>query len=225
MENKNYYEWLEISKHASPEVIEKAYKALVKKYHPDLQEGNNKIEAEEIIKHINEAYDILSDETKRTEYDATLVDDSVSRQDYESLQDELNNLRTQQNQNKTNYQQPPQNQTESNYTSVPSYEEPDHNYQQEIDYQNKINDAVNQAYYDAYIQDLKNRGYKIKYKKTFKDRIKSFIALILTIIIILLIFQIPPVKNYCISLYEKNPLIKIVVDIIVNLFNAISGKR
>ena len=47
MENKNYYEWLEISKNASPEVIEKAYKALVKKYHPDLQEGESKKEAEE----------------------------------------------------------------------------------------------------------------------------------------------------------------------------------
>ena len=38
---KNYYEILEVSQNASPEVIEKAYKALVKKYHPDLQTKEN----------------------------------------------------------------------------------------------------------------------------------------------------------------------------------------
>ena len=36
---KNYYEILEINENASQEVIEKVYKVLVKKYHPDLQEN------------------------------------------------------------------------------------------------------------------------------------------------------------------------------------------
>ena len=36
---KNYYEILEVNKKASKEVIEKAYKVLVKKYHPDLYTG------------------------------------------------------------------------------------------------------------------------------------------------------------------------------------------
>ena len=39
---KNYYKILEVSENASPEVIEKAYKVLVKKYHPDLQKANRK---------------------------------------------------------------------------------------------------------------------------------------------------------------------------------------
>ena len=40
---KNYYEILEVDKKASPEIIEKSYKVLAKKYHPDLQkEGNIK---------------------------------------------------------------------------------------------------------------------------------------------------------------------------------------
>ena len=36
---KNYYEILEVDKNASDEIIEKAYKTLVKMYHPDLQNG------------------------------------------------------------------------------------------------------------------------------------------------------------------------------------------
>lgn len=94
MENKNYYEWLEISKNASPEVIEKAYKALVKKYHPDLQEGESKKEAEEIIKHINEAYEVLSDPIQKSNYDANLQEDTISKEDYDKLKQELNNMKS-----------------------------------------------------------------------------------------------------------------------------------
>ena len=46
---KNYYEILEVDQKASKEVIEKAYKVLAKKYHPDLQEEKNKKRAEEKI--------------------------------------------------------------------------------------------------------------------------------------------------------------------------------
>ena len=63
------YEILEVSENASKEVIEKAYRVLAKKYHPDLQTPENKQMAEAKMKQINEAYDILSDELKRKEYD------------------------------------------------------------------------------------------------------------------------------------------------------------
>ena len=49
--------------------------------------------------------------------------------------------------------------------------------------QENINNAYAKAYYDAYIQDLKNRGYKIKYKKTWKD----FVAFILTVLVIIFV--------------------------------------
>ena len=56
---KNYYEILEVDRKASSEVIEKAYKTLVKKYHPDLQENEKQEEkqverAQEIIKEVIE---------------------------------------------------------------------------------------------------------------------------------------------------------------------------
>ena len=66
-----YYELLEISENASEEVIRMAYKALVKKYHPDVYSGD-KAFAEEKMKAINEAYSVLSDSVKRSAYDSFL---------------------------------------------------------------------------------------------------------------------------------------------------------
>ena len=65
---KNYYEILEVNPKASKEVIEKAYRVLVKKYHPDLYEGQERIYAEQKIRDINEAYKILTDDFLREQY-------------------------------------------------------------------------------------------------------------------------------------------------------------
>lgn len=67
------YEILEVSEKASDEVIEKAYKVLAKKYHPDLQTPENKKSAEEKMKQLNDAYSTLADKSKRAEYDAGLA--------------------------------------------------------------------------------------------------------------------------------------------------------
>ncbi len=70
---KNYYEILQVNEKASQEIIEKAYKVLAKKYHPDLQNDMKKKElSEDKLKQINEAYDILSDSFLRGQYDAEL---------------------------------------------------------------------------------------------------------------------------------------------------------
>lgn len=67
---KNYYQILQVSENASSEVIEKAYKVLAKKYHPDLQSGDTKSRlAEGVFKEITEAYEILSDKVLREQYD------------------------------------------------------------------------------------------------------------------------------------------------------------
>ena len=66
---KNYYEILQVDKNASDEIIDKAYKHLAKKYHPDLQPKDKKTCSEEKLKQINEAYSILSNKERRMEYD------------------------------------------------------------------------------------------------------------------------------------------------------------
>jgi curved DNA-binding protein CbpA len=66
MVEKTYYEILEVDKKASQEDIKSAYRRLVMLYHPD----KNKLpEAEEIFKIIAEAYSVLSDPSKRKQYD------------------------------------------------------------------------------------------------------------------------------------------------------------
>ncbi len=65
------YDILGVSKTATISEIKKAYKSLVKKYHPDVFEGNKDL-AESKIKEINDAYDTLSDPVLREEYDRSL---------------------------------------------------------------------------------------------------------------------------------------------------------
>ncbi len=64
---RNYYEILGVSREATPEEVKKSFRQLARKYHPDVNPDNKT--AEETFKDINEAYDVLSDETKRAEYD------------------------------------------------------------------------------------------------------------------------------------------------------------
>ena len=65
---KDYYKVLGVAKTASQEEIKKAYRKLARKYHPDANKGA--AEAEERFKEVSEAYDVLSDEKRRKEYDA-----------------------------------------------------------------------------------------------------------------------------------------------------------
>lgn len=64
--SKSLYETLGVSQSASAEEIKKAYRRLARKYHPDI---NKEAGAEDKFKEINAAYEILSDEKKRKQYD------------------------------------------------------------------------------------------------------------------------------------------------------------
>lgn len=69
---KNYYEILEVSPKASNEIIENAYKLLEKKYQLNQYEGEERAEAENKLRDINEAYKILTDSFLREQYNAEL---------------------------------------------------------------------------------------------------------------------------------------------------------
>ena len=78
----NYYEVLGVKQDASLDDIKKAYRALQKKYHPDVYKGDNPDYAAEMVKRANEAYDVLSDETKRAQYDQQLQYGTYTGQGY-----------------------------------------------------------------------------------------------------------------------------------------------
>lgn len=66
-EKRDYYEVLGVNKNASADEIKKAYRRLAKQYHPDLNPGDKT--SEQKFKEVNEAYDILSDQSKKSRYD------------------------------------------------------------------------------------------------------------------------------------------------------------
>jgi DnaJ-class molecular chaperone len=69
---KDPYETLGVERNASPDDIQKAYRRLAKKLHPDLNPGNK--EAEERFKEVSVAYGLLSDVDKRARYDRGEID-------------------------------------------------------------------------------------------------------------------------------------------------------
>ncbi|MGN1269505.1 MAG: J domain-containing protein [Clostridia bacterium] len=202
---KTLYELLEVSETASKEIIEKAYKVLAKKYHPDLQKEEDKEKAEQKMKQINEAYDILSDDTKRAKYDEEL---KFKRQQEEIQKNQAQNSQTQNNQTiaTNNYNQ--------NYNQEQTQEELE-KMRQKI---NEMQNQYQQKYQQAYEGYLKSLGYKIKYKWTW-DRFKDLLKTILIMgIIILAIWFFPPTHKILVDFYESNTIIKTIVDVIAKIF-------
>lgn len=75
---RDYYIVLGVTKDASTEDIKRAYRALAKKYHPDINKSTG---SEEMFKGISEAYQVLSDPSQRAEYDSLRVPKAKIREE------------------------------------------------------------------------------------------------------------------------------------------------
>lgn len=214
------YEILEVSEKASKEVIEKTYKVLAKKYHPDLQTPENKELAEKKMKEINEAYDILSDEIKRKEYDEKLARArELENQKYEKYNAQNNSQNV--NYTSQNYYTNGMNQEEQRFRDMQRrrYEEQLRKKQEQME--KKMQEQMHEQYQNAYYNYLKSLGYKIKEKWTWKKTKKLILAILIMIGIIMILWIIPPTHNIMVGLYENNKIIKIVVDIVLGIIIAI----
>lgn len=190
---KNYYEILEVDKNASEEVIEKAYKTLAKKYHPDLQNNSN---SQNKMQQINEAYEILSNDFKRREYDEKLQKQSVSVEEYNKIIQENNRL-------KQDLQKATSSNNEINSNQIDSL-------QFARRYYSKIKRASQQP----------QMQYNRRRINISLEKIKKLIIYILGLVIIGILLAIIPVsRNFFINLYNTNTIIKLIVDIIIGTFS------
>ena len=203
----NYYEILEVSENASKEVIEKAYKALAKKYHPDLNKENPK-EAEAKMKQLNEAYEVLIDENKRENFNKVL-----EKKRQIEMQKSLYNNSKKENTKSFSKSNDYYTDSEGNFYINT------HNMDEKT--KKKIKNKLQERYLEAYDAYLRERGYKLKYKWTFKRVLQTVVAVIISILVLIILFFIPPIHELCIGLYEDNYVIKILVDIIKAFFEAI----
>ena len=174
---KNYYEILEVNENASLEVIEKAYRTLAKKYHPDGWPNDKKYWAEDRFKEITEAYQVLSDDFMRREYDIKIgINDNIDYKydklykENEKLKQEINSIKVKKISKKTDNSNEEKTQ--------------------------KISPAT---YFNRYSSTLKSI-INDEVNKPQEERSRDLKALIITIIIIsILIFvvlKVPFLHNY-----------------------------
>lgn len=211
---KTLYELLEVSENASKEIIEKAYKVLAKKYHPDLQAEGEKLEAEKKMKQINEAYEVLSDETKRKEYDLKLTEER--RQEEAKKQ-------PQPSYNQNSYEQPYQTYTkpmsEQEYREALKRQYQERREEQER--QRQMQEQYEQRYQQAYEGYLRSLGYKIKYKWTWKRFRDLMITIFIIIVICAILWFFPPTNKLIMDFYNSNSIIQAVIETIGNVFKGI----
>ena len=191
---KNYYEILEVDKNASEEVIEKAYKTLAKKYHPDLQ---NNSDCQDKMRQINEAYEILSNDFKRREYDEKIKRQSVSIEEYNRIIQENNRLK-------------------KDLKRVVNQRETSQN-------QGRLEEmSIMQRYYEQIKKATKQPQMRYERQKTkiSLEKIKKIVIYIAILIGIGLVLAIVPfTRKFFINLYNNNVIIKLLVDTIVETFS------
>lgn len=225
----NYYEILEVNEKASVEVIDKAYRVLAKKYHPDVFQGD-KAEAEKMMKQLNEAYDVLSDETRRSNYDAVLLRKKQLEQAKTNASVYSSTSNSQSQEQPTLRKRPisnnvrPQENNDTPITNPSKYNKDkfiiDTTYMSDKQ-KKKIEKKLQERYIEAYDNYLRERGYKLKYKWTPKRILTAIAIVVITILIFALLFCIPPINDYFTSLYNDNILIRFVVLTIQTLISAV----
>ena len=200
-----YYEILEVSRMASKEVITKAYKVLVRKYHPDLeQDEGKKEEAKEKMVRINEAYETLSDDEKRKKYDDTIAileEKERIAKEKERQQSKTQNINNNRNINVNNNTVDVNNNinnidNRNNLNNDTILQEEMQRAEEEI--QMHKQNIVNQMYEDYY-NTLRRMGYKVVTVRPLKERIKAYLIAGIVIVLLILIYNIPFIRGFIYS--------------------------
>ena len=196
-----YYEILEVSRMASKEVITKAYKVLVRKYHPDLeQDEGKKEEAKEKMVRINEAYETLSDDEKRKKYDDTIAileEKERIQKEKKKQQGKTQNVNTNvDNVNSNNNISINNIDNANNLNDDTKLQEEMQRAEEEI--QMHKQNIVNKMYEDYY-NTLRRMGYKVVTVRPLKERIKAYVIAGIVILLLILIYNIPFIRGFIYS--------------------------
>lgn len=217
---KTYYDILEVSRYATDEVINRAHKVLVKRYHPDVQKDSEsrKKAAEEMVK-VNEAYEVLSDKDKKAKYDKKL-----------ELEEQRKNMQNSSNGYgvyNTNNRSSKKNNSNINRNAGQNVNQSMVNIQnnqaeEEIKRQRRLiemqGDAIRENMRQQYYNQLRSMGYTIKEPFSWKKAKRIVILIIALIVINFLIFNIPFLANLMSDLEFSNPILAIFIRILRGIF-------
>lgn len=219
---KNYYEILEVNVKASKEIIDKAFKVLAKRYHPDTQPEDKKEWAESKFKELNEAYEILSNEETRKNYDIELDYEENSMLDALINKNEELQALVKELQNKLEYEKERNIRISQNHQNTYL----NHNIEREymnntIDTDNTTNNIAQDNSYTYYTNNEKPFSRQtFSYSKS--NLIKDFIAFVITVFCIILIgfllWKIPFTNKMLVNLYTENEHIRAIVNVFLNIF-------
>lgn len=218
---ENYYDILEVSKKASKEIIDKAYRTLAKKYHPDLQTPENKQMAEEKMKKINEAYSVLSDDSKRAKYDMELEEsEQSSKEVYNDNNQQKNQYYNPNAYNDYNYNE---NNNDYNYNDSWQYNYQRLSKKEQAKLRRKLEKDANSEYRKQFEQFFRNIVFRegTKHSITLKDIITTILVFVVFAIIFLILWLIPITHDWMIDLYNDNIFIRIIVNVLIGIFNGI----
>ena len=218
---ENLYDILEVSEKASDEIIEKAYRVLAKKYHPDLQTSENRIDAEEKMKKINKAYEILSDKNKREVYDIELQKEreqvQTDKYTVKNINNENNDVNYKQYSDKKEYEENDTNEKYGDWRDL--YSKLTKKEQKVL--KNKIRKEAKSEYRKLYEDYFRSLGYKVKHHWTLKEVFAILMVICILIIIFTIMWFIPPTHRWMLELYNNNIVVKMLVNIVIGILNGI----
>lgn len=245
------YELLDVEEDASKEEIESAYSRLVLEYRQDIKfdEKTNK-ENEVILNRLKLAYEILTDDAKRKRYDNDLAQKRaeslienvvVSEPKQEEIVEKSDGVIQSNETNAESYEEKePSKEVYTEKVQEVKSEEVEETltdkekseirkaaqkeFKQKLKKVKQAEAEYNEAYNKAYNDYLRKMGYKVEEPWTFKRVRNLIISILVLILVIVILWNIPPVKEMLNNLYEENFIIKAIVDLINAIKDTLLGK-
>ena len=177
-----------------------------------------------MMKKINDAYEILSDDEKRSKYDRELEEKEEQERNNLNNNVNMNNV-TSNNEYYNAYTQKNNEYSERNNKNIDENDWREQfsklsKKQQEKLIKN-IQKEASAEYRKLYVDYFRSLGFKIKRKWTFKDFLAIFILILILCLIIFILWLIPPTHELLLELYESNLFIRIIVNITIGIFQGI----